>query len=213
MNDCLHLHLPRTGGVSVRNTCLTVAENPICEKLDPHAFTTRHDYASFPHWPIPDLLRMGAITRRELKRRFVFSVVRNPWDRLVSIWHLARKNPRLRIQEPGSIGTFTELAVRVCSGNFPRLCACSFDGLSLARPQADWLSGVDVDYLGRFEDLTTTWRDLCSHLGIKAKLSHDNGTIHADYRTYYSDKLAEKVGLFYLDDVENYGYTFGGGPS
>jgi hypothetical protein len=178
------------------------------EKHDPHRFRPACDFAAFPHWSIVELRRHGILSEQELARRFVFCVVRNPWDRLVSLHHLTMQSPRLGLADRPFGNSFSALVEHIAGGNAPPIGYYSFDGWSLARPQTDWLDGIEVDYVGRFESLAKTWSDICHHLEINVNLPHANASRHRDYRTYYTDETAALVADAYRKDIECFGYSF-----
>lgn len=85
-------------------------------------------------------------------------------------------------------------------------------------PHGCWLDQLEwiVDELGRvatdclrFEHLTA---DLAAYLGV-AELPHLNGSGTCDYRTMYTDRLAELVGVIHKRDIEHFGFTFEGAAS
>ncbi len=140
---------------------------------------------------------------------FKFAIVRNPWDLQVSSYH------HIRREKPEVLH-----GVR-CFEDFLRL---KFD------PERDYdfmldisaelqheylvdLQGhVIVDFIGRYENLQADFGSICERIGIRApELPHlRRATDRRDYRSYYTDELAELVAHHYQRDLEILGYTFDG---
>lgn len=136
---------------------------------------------------------LDTITDRALERYFIFSVVRNPWDRLVSVaahfgippQALANDIERYRRQE----------SVRVHS--VPLHLYTHLNGVPF------------VDMICRFERLQADM-DVCfDRIGLpREKLAFVNRTRHEHYSTYYGEREIAAVGSFYRQDVEYFGYSF-----
>ena len=150
---------------------------------------------------------------REFKRKYVdgyftFSIVRNPWDRIVSryFWEkqLARK----------AVGRYDDFRSYILArrglpvsewnvdGDNPRKYTTQFDHLELG-------GRVAVDKVYRFECLEQDFVDIAARLGITGTpLVQVFTSKHQPYWTYYDDETREIVALAYRDDVENFSYKF-----
>jgi hypothetical protein len=133
-----------------------------------------------------------------------FSWVRNPWDRLVSIY--SRKDPDM-LQQARQGGL--------------RLEQLSFEDFVTAtmnlrhvhlQPQYTFILDRDrrpvVDFIGRFENFQSDFRELCRRLGVDVELPHRNRSVRADYRSYYTDRSRELVAARYRTDIEAFNYSF-----
>ena len=67
-----------------------------------------------------------------------------------------------------------------------------------------------VDFVGRFETLDAAFAQVCRRIGTTVRLPRLNSTVHADYRSYYSDRLADEVGRYFAADAARFGYCFDG---
>ncbi|MGB0955723.1 MAG: sulfotransferase, partial [Panacagrimonas sp.] len=68
-----------------------------------------------------------------------------------------------------------------------------------------------TDFIGRYEHLQEDWEYICMRLGINPPaLPHKRQATDRkkDYRSYYTDDLAQLVGDFFRRDVEMLGYRF-----
>lgn len=175
------------------------------------------------HFELVDVLRTGSKDVLTLPR---FSVVRNPWDRLLSAYRFARagKGSVARVKEGDD--TVVDVTIRFperyqgasCS-SFDRFVAEWLDGRELSkldsvfRPQSDYLvdrkGKIGVDHLGRVEDLKATEKWLCDVLRRRTAIPHMNSTGQKiDYRTQYSPETRAIVERLYARDIELLGYAF-----
>jgi len=148
----------------------------------------------------------------ELSRgeRWTYGFCRNPWDRLVSVFHL------LHPEEPreGQV-TFNGWLLE---GAGARMIAALWDGIPIAAPCSTWLR--HANFVGRFEDR----RDvelLAGALGRPVPVTHHGAresqrghasTPRRHYSTYYTDKSRRIVAAVYGEDIERWGYTFEEAP-
>lgn len=130
----------------------------------------------------------------EWERTFKFCFVRNPWDKMVSLYNF-------RKQKHGLDPTIS----------FEDFCR---NPVGNARTQLSWITNtagnVSVDFIGRFERLEQDFAKLCDLIGIKnIQLGHENSTKRGPYTDYYNDQTRELVAERYQGDIEYFGYRFG----
>lgn len=161
-----------------------------------------------------DVRRYRQVFDREFDRYFKFAFVRNPWDRLVSTYFFLKNGgitARAREWSEAHLSVFTSF------GEFVDAWVTQENVAKWRnfRPQHAFVCDVDgrvaLDYVGCFERLAQGVDAVSRRLGVRAALLHENRTPgrHTDYRTYYTDGTAERVGRVYARDVELFGYRFG----
>jgi len=189
----IFVHIPRTAGTSI--------ETSLCG----HSITDPHFSNVWPKWSGP-ILRYGD---EKFSKYFKFSIVRNPWDRLVSIYHYYKEGGNQRsedkaIQKKWS-GTFKEFVY-----NLDYWATHSQVDCQLAN-QADYLYDDDkliVDFIGRFEKLNLYYNQLCKRLNIQRPLLKLNASTHKPYEKYYSKNTMEIVGKWFEKDIVFFDYRF-----
>lgn len=141
------------------------------------------------------------------RRCFTFTVVRNPWDKVVSLYTY-----RVRTNQTGLGDGHLEFKdwVREVYG---RRNPTYHDKPKMFMPHLDWISDAGgtilVDYVARFENLEGEFKTICKRLRREAtRLPHLKRSGHGDYRSYYDDESAELVRRFYLKDIGTFGYGF-----
>lgn len=144
---------------------------------------------------------LGSIDDSVLDDYFKFTFVRNPWDRLVSVWTYFHTTVDLELKIQC---TFREFVL---------------DGIftdnelvySHAKPQTPffYLDGeFYVDFVGRYETLDRDWATVAAHLGLPRRLPQLNVSIHKLYAAYYDDETREVVRDFYREEIELLNYEF-----
>jgi hypothetical protein len=135
---------------------------------------------------------------------YIFSFVRNPFDRLVSCYHSKFTDERVFLRQPGvRLGmTFREFAEAVCE-------VPDEESDQHVRSQWTFFDGLEVDFLGRFENLAADFAEVGGVLGLPPELPHANPSGRpAGYRDHYDAGLASRVAERYAADLEAFGYRF-----
>ena len=133
---------------------------------------------------------------------FIFAFIRNPWDKVVSIW--AKIGKKLTLRE------FLDFLMKNEKKNhISRTDPVHYKAV----PQEDWIVHDDklmVDYLGRFESLYEDYRIICGKIGLSnpPALPHFNPGEHRPYKEYYDQECREIVAELYKKDIERFGYEF-----
>jgi hypothetical protein len=139
-------------------------------------------------------------------RRFTFTFVRNPWDRVASHYFY-------RVQtDQTALGTnplsYSEWVERAYGVHDPRY----FDKPKMFMPQLDWICDEDgrqiVNFIGRFERLPEDFRIVCERIGRHAELPHEKASSNRDYRRAYTPAAADIVGRCFARDIAAFGYSF-----
>lgn len=142
---------------------------------------------------------------------FKFSIVRNPWDRLVSAYHFLQKggaNQQDRDWFQHNLADYPHFKSFV-HGWLNGKNAHSWYHF---RPQTDFLldsSGkVSLDFIGHFENLQNDFDYIAKRLGKQVRLPDSNKSRHGDYQAYYDDETRNIVAQVYSRDIALLGYTF-----
>ena len=140
----------------------------------------------------------------EFSQYWVFSFVRNPWDREVSEYHYALRNPNHRQHH----------AVKNLA-DFDEFIDWRFStDIKNCKTQRSYLQDIDgkllVDYVGKVHTLEADLERICKKLKIKKPdLERKNKSEHERYDRYYSTKTIEMVAKVYKEDVDEFGFNFG----
>lgn len=139
-------------------------------------------------------------------KKFTFTMVRNPWDKVVSHYHWRVKTNQTGIADQGL--EFSEWVRRAFGDQDPRY----HDDPRMFMPQRQWLvdrnDQMIVEFVGRFENLADDFEVIRRRLDLDATLGHAKPTTRDHYRTYYDSTTQELVERVYAEDLEEFGYSF-----
>lgn len=141
---------------------------------------------------------------------FTFGFIRNPWDRMVSLYHFRsqkdNQNNKFDQQRLIDYGFEKCLLTGVLGENNPPWDRPELD---MTNDAMTWLEGCD--FIGRFERLQEDFDIICEILKIGQRdLPHTNSSKHTDYRQYYTPEMVEYVAKTHKQTIERFGYTFDG---
>jgi hypothetical protein len=155
------------------------------------------------------MVRRMSIRKARAKSIVIFSVVRNPFDRAVSVWrdrvHAPEGHTRmvLRKNDLFQFGmTFGQFA--------DRLQEIGADADIHTIPQAAILvqnGQLMPDFIGRMERIARDWSHLARAFRLPA-LQRLNAREASDYRSVYGAAERSVVKTLYRDDVRLLGYSF-----
>lgn len=134
-----------------------------------------------------------------------FAFVRNPWDRIVSVFHYLQKTRGAAGGIPESFQAF----VRCIEQRDPAV-----ESLRSMRSQCSYLTdrqgNLAVDIVGRFESLAEDFDAIVRRIGLKTRLPHVNASRHEPYTSYYDDWSREVIAERFADDILEFGYRYDG---
>ena len=183
------VHIPKTGGSSVAET------------LFPELSGRWGSYRS--HF-LPE-----EYPARVWRDYFTFCFLRNPWDRMVSLYHYWCDGRYLDLGRRNlSFGGFCR--------NYKQVITYKGEPNIHAQPQVDFLArrGVKIKFCGRYETLQSDFDRACSRVGISAaklpRLIRSHNRKSGSYRQYYAGDpaLIALVGRAFAEDVDLGGYRF-----
>ena len=204
--NIVFVHIPKTAGTAIE-LALGIKSNQMNDDdiLWGPADVSRG--GSKQHYTYEEILRH----KPDVRSWPAFTVVRNPWDRMVSGW---AHHPKWK-KEVGSFSNFVHLAKKeVFENNNPNW----LDGY--VRVQSDFIRGYEEKiYVLRFEDLQEDFNALTVEIDqlseIDPQLPRTSGRMHStgtgpEYHSHYNDELMNIVKQLYNEDIEKFGYRFGG---
>ncbi|MEM1232596.1 MAG: sulfotransferase family 2 domain-containing protein [Pseudomonadota bacterium] len=207
----LFIHIPKTGGTSLA-LALEARAKPgdVMAGDTPKAVKRRRRLKTLPargrlwkHSTLRDL--DGWLSPADLERLYIFTIVRNPWDRLVSYYHW------LRVQsfDHPAVGLARDLSFAEFVAH-PHTEA-SFKAATYASYVTDIQGRERCQRFLRMENLAADSAALGADLGIRLDLSHVNRSERgADYRDYFPESARQPVEKLVSEDAERFGYAFDG---
>ena len=187
---CLFVHVPKTAGTSIEK-CLqevndkqqVVGGHSTCDALIKHK-------------------------TKDFSNLFTFTIVRNPWDRLVSAYlymHKMGTSDILGNSEIKKYKTFDSFVAEYCNEK-------TINENMHLKPQHLFLcvnGKLAVDYWGKYEELEHSWKVICKKINKNIKLPWLNKSNETrEYKSYYTSQTKEKVRKLYMKDIQMFNYTF-----
>jgi len=175
------IHNPKTGGTSIAQTLGS------------------RDYNIRNHASLRKISKIDPKTEPYFK----FCFVRNPWDRLWSLYCYYVE----RSVKYDSFLVDLDFNSWVLEG-----CLTFFNGY-LGYSQLDWMineqGDIGVDFIGRFERLEKDFTYLANKFGYNSNLPHRRVKRETKpYQEVYNDKAVDYVRLNFSRDIEMFGYKF-----
>ena len=141
---------------------------------------------------------------QEFKNYFKFGFSRNPFDRLVSVYHGRTQGKMIQIDAELAEYSFKECVKLGKIGT--KHCKLLTE---------EWFTNengdVAMDFIGKVEKFQQDFDIICDKIGIpRQELPHKNKSRHKPYTEYYDDETREIVAKKYAKDIDYFGYRFGG---
>lgn len=147
---------------------------------------------------------VGLVSPEEMAGMFLFTLVRNPWDRAVSYYHWLREQ---QFDHPAvQLAKRTDFAAFVAHPQTRASFRAESYGAFFRLPGRGELSACFV----RLEHLAEDLAPVEAHLGFRlGTIPQANPSSRAaDYRGYYSDVTRDLVAELYAEDIARFGYCF-----
>jgi len=206
----IFVHIPKTGGTALSLALearamaddILIGDTPKALKRRARVKRLAEDRRLGKHSTLADIDGLPSVGA--LEGYFIVTLVRNPWDRMVSYYHWLR--------EQG----FNHRAVELAKAH-------NFSGF-LNHPETVAANGAE-SYGGyvsvggneaptsfvRLEALREDIQPFEKHLGFKLDIPHVNRSDRKpDWRGYYSEADIELVARMYAADIARFGYRFEG---
>lgn len=149
--------------------------------------------------------------RMENPNAFIFTFVRNPFDRLVSAYSYLLKDhthPILIQNRKDYIEPYRDFREFVLKGVESQHVLQQTHFKSQASRICCWAGSLLTNWVGHYERLQADVNEICSRFGWEAKdLPILNKSKHHDYREYYDADMASVVVKAYRRDFEIGGYA------
>ncbi len=205
----IFVHIPKTGGTSMavalearaQRDDILLGDTPKAKRRRARLTHLSSAGRLWKHSTLADI--DGLVSQTDMTKMFVFTLVRNPWDRVVSYYHWLRDqhfdHPSVHRAKLLSFRDFVlDPATRASLRQSP---AQSY--------MTDARGDVRCNAYIRLEHLAQDILPLEAHLGFRLEIPHINMSERAgEWAEYYNRYSAEAVADSCRDDIERFGYQF-----
>lgn len=133
-------------------------------------------------------------SKNELNNFYLFSIVRQPYSRAVSLYEYLKKH---NVIENITFLEFTKIIDKI-----PPVGRYNTLGLSQCNPQYDWIDGIENVNIFYFENLEPLYENLKLD-----KKYHLNRSVQSDYKKYYCLESYENIKKIYKIDFDIFKYN------
>lgn len=204
------VHIPKTGGTGLSLALearamkddILIGDTPKAARRRGRLKDVRTRGRLWKHSTLADI--DGLLDTGDLDGMFVFTLVRNPWDRMVSYYHWLRDqtfaHPHIDLARRLDFRAFL----------YDDAISDAFAADSYARYVTDARGRERCDAFVRLEHLESDLAPVEAHLGFRLDgVPHVNASRRkAGHAEYYDSDLARHVETLCRHDSERFGYTF-----
>lgn len=206
----LFIHIPKTGGNSIQNVLIKYSDDKVTTNADHQdgleRFDLKNDIYSFKKHSILTEYKKE-LDANFFESLFKFTVVRNPWDRLISYYFSPHRNKKkFNRNEFKEIIWNTPILRHYTSeiSFFDKV----FSKFNIYREKEKSLDKY-VDYFIRFENLESDFKKVCDILNISHEsLPVRNKSDKKHYSYYYDDELIDFVEKKFQEEIDYFNYKF-----
>lgn len=205
----IFVHIPKTGGTSLALALeakamkddVLIGDTPKAKKRRKRVKDVQTSGRVWKHSKLRDVY--GLIDQAQMEDYFVFTLVRNPWDRMVSYYHWLRTqqfdHPHVSLAKTQEFSPFL---------NDPMTRAML--GADQAVHYVRDAQGVDrCDLFIRLEHLAQDVAVLEDKIGVKlGGVPHENRSERRAYQEYYTDPDRTLIAEIFASDIDRFGYGF-----
>lgn len=220
----IHVAIPKTGSTSMVNALANLNQTHeaeltlVNEKINP-AFRQQFNLNKIGDSKPGKAKHLSAIQLKyilgdeEFDRCFKFSIVRNSWSRMASVYFFHHADYEPSSEEKIRRGTtrkfhkldFDSWVTKKYS-NYKNKNKNKSSQLSKL---TDLEGRLIVDYVGRLDTIQPSLDYICSKVGVKPiSMPHTNGTNKTHYSHLYSQKTRDMVHEMCLTDIEYFNFSF-----
>lgn len=204
-NNFIFIHVPKTGGNSLQEILKIYSEDVLTtngkyqDGIEDFGVTNTK-YKTKKHSPLS--YYHSVMEKCLFEQLFKFAIIRNPWERMISLYFSAHRGPKIEWNR----NKFIELVYR--SKPLRYFINKIYRYRSYNKQNSKTLDN-DIDFLIRYERLNDDFEKVCKILGISPKpLKVLNQSRRQHYSMYYDDELIDLIERKFREEIIYGKYQF-----
>lgn len=187
-SQSIFLHIPKTGGTSIEKALFKKIPDPYT--FDSHLMFGLVDLQYSQHFNIANISKYSPVN---IDKYFIFTFVRNTWDRLVSAYRY--------LYQKQEFGPFIKSRCEELQHN--RLSQTDHFNTQMVFIKND-AGCVVPNFIGYFDNLQKDFDEVCDKIGVsKTILPQINKSYNSKpYQKYYDNYLSGLVKETYKEEIE-----------
>lgn len=202
----IFIHIPKTGGTSMALALedraqaddILIGDTPKAVRRRQRLKKLEAPGRLWKHARLSDIDGMEGLPDDP----FIFTMVRNPWDRMVSLYYWSRAQT---FDHPLIQAAITLEFNDFISTNTLEM-ACRRDATQLYVTDAK--GQMRCDAFVRLEHLDTDLTPVEAHLGFRVSLPRANASERPATAEVYTEEMRQRVADLFAADIARFGYTF-----
>ena len=207
----IFVHIPKTGGTAMALALegramaddILIGDTPKAVKRRGRLKGVETAGRLWKHSTLADI--EGLVTREEMGDFMIFTLVRNPWDRMLSYYHWLKAqsfdHPAVALARDLGFAEFLRHPETVATVKANPYGSYLRDGSGRER----------AGHFVRIEHFEEDFAPVAAHLGFEVVLDRVNESARdRDWRGYYDAALADHVRDICAEDIARFGYRFEG---
>jgi len=192
----IYIHPAKTGGTSIEK-----ALEPYCEERIVFDLKLSHYFAMYGERNTKHhsfAMYQSFLIDHDLSEYKVIYSIRNPWDRVLSMWAYQNSLKDVGLKYQDDVEGFRRFVK-----NFYKDFV--FGNVNIL----DLIQGCDLSSVIRFEYLQEDFNKVCTWIGLpEIELPHLVESRHGDRREYYNDETRRIVGALFSRDIKYFIFEF-----
>ena len=206
---CIYIHIPKNGGSYISEILSKHYgfKNYYLQRPDHENFCLGKDYSVDKHEnkihgtliyykTSPFINNIINMNEEKWNSYFIFTFIRNPYDRIVSGWNYINKyNIPFK--------NYLDIHYKSTSFNYWHVF------MTQSRHMIDVNGKININYIGKIENLEDDLKIILSKIGFHTIIHQPfkkNSKSHNNYKSYYNNHILEKVNYLMKEDFENFDY-------
>lgn len=189
--QCIFVHIPKCAGISVSKALFNNLGGGHSSIMDYKLI-----YSS-----------------EKLKDFYIFTFVRNPWDRIFSAYNFLKQggfDEQDRRWSKKNLASFTNFDHFVCEWVTEENIYSWNHFIPQYKFLCNQFGNINIDFIGRFENIDNDFKTIINEINCDVQLSHTNKSnkITKKYTDFYTKKSINIIQNIYKKDIELFEYEF-----